>query len=56
MKVIPIPQLTDNYAYLVVDEGTQEAGIVDCAEASPVMAAVQREGVRLTAILPTPSR
>jgi hydroxyacylglutathione hydrolase len=53
MKVIPIPQLMDNYAYLVVDESTNEAGIVDCAEAQPVLAVVEREGVDLTAILPT---
>lgn len=53
MRVIPIPQLMDNYAYLVVDEKSGEAGIVDCAEAEPVLAAVAREQVRLTAILPT---
>lgn len=53
MKVIPIPQLSDNYAYLVIDERTRAAGIVDCAEAAPVLAAVEREGVQLTAILPT---
>jgi hydroxyacylglutathione hydrolase len=53
MKVIPIPQLMDNYAYLVIDEATREAGIVDCAEAEPVLEAVAREGVTLTAILPT---
>jgi hydroxyacylglutathione hydrolase len=53
MKVIPIPQLMDNYAYLVVDESSNEAGIVDCAEAQPVLAVVQSEGVDLTAILPT---
>ncbi len=53
MRVIPIPQLSDNYAYLVVDEGTREAGIVDCAEAAPVLAAVKREKANLTAILPT---
>lgn len=53
MKVIPIPQLMDNYAYLVVDESRNEAGIVDCAEAQPVLAAVKNEGVDLTAILPT---
>jgi hydroxyacylglutathione hydrolase len=53
MKVIPVPQLMDNYAYLVVDESTGEAGIVDCAEAAPVLRAVEREGVRLTAVLPT---
>ena len=53
MKVVPVPQLMDNYAYLVIDEGTRHAGIVDCAEAGPVLAAVQREQVRLTAVLPT---
>jgi hydroxyacylglutathione hydrolase len=53
MRVIPIPQLSDNYAYLVVDERTSEAGIVDCAEAGPVLAAVKREKAKLTAILPT---
>jgi len=53
MKVVPIPQLMDNYAYLVIDESTKRAGIVDCAEAEPVLATVKREGVQLTAILPT---
>ncbi len=53
MKVVAIPQLSDNYAYLVVDEPTKKAGIVDCAEAAPVLDAVAREGVTLTAILPT---
>jgi hydroxyacylglutathione hydrolase len=53
MKVLPIHQLMDNYAYLVVDEDTGKAGIVDCAEAEPVLRAVEREGVTLIAILPT---
>lgn len=53
MKVIPIPVLMDNYAYLVVDEATNEAGIVDPAEAKPVAAVVRREGVRLTTIMNT---
>jgi hydroxyacylglutathione hydrolase len=53
MKVVAVPQLTDNYAYLVIDETTRQAGIVDCAEAEPVLQAVAREQVTLTAILPT---
>lgn len=53
MKVVVVPQLMDNYAYLVVDEASGEAGIVDCAEAEPVLQAVAREQVRLAAILPT---
>ncbi|GIW41587.1 MAG: hydroxyacylglutathione hydrolase [Candidatus Binatia bacterium] len=53
MKVVPVPQLVDNYAYLVVDESTGKAAVVDCAEAGPVLDAVRREGVELVSILPT---
>lgn len=53
MKVVPIPQLADNYAYLIIDPATKEAGIVDCAEPDPILETVEREGVTLTAILPT---
>jgi len=53
MRVVAIPELMDNFAYLIVDESNQQAGIVDCAEAEPVLAAVERERVRLTEILPT---
>jgi len=53
MRVIPIPQLLDNYAYLVIDEARGQAGVVDCAEAAPVLRAVQEHGVELIAILPT---
>ncbi len=53
MRVIPIPQLSDNYAYLIIDEPTKEAGIVDCAEAEPVLRVLREHGVRLAAILPT---
>ena len=53
MRVVPIPQLMDNYAYLVIDESTRDAGIVDCAEAAPVLNAVAQEKTKLTAILPT---
>jgi len=53
MRVIPIPQLSDNYAYLVVDTETHQAGIVDCAEAAPVLRTVRETGVELVAILPT---
>ena len=53
MKVVPVGQLADNYAYLVIDPGTREAAVVDCAEAEPVLAAVERERVRLTTVLAT---
>lgn len=53
MKVVPVPQLSDNYAYLVIDERDGTAGVVDCAEAEPVLQAAAGAGARLTAILPT---
>lgn len=53
MDVIPIPQLSDNYAYLIVDPASGDAGIVDCAQAAPVLAEVARRGVRLRTVLAT---
>jgi hydroxyacylglutathione hydrolase len=53
MRVIPIPQLSDNYAYLVIDEPTKRAGIVDCSEADKVWPVIEKNGVDLVAILPT---
>lgn len=53
MRVVPVEQLSDNYAYLVIDEARGVAGVVDVAEAGPVLEAARREGVELVAILST---
>jgi hydroxyacylglutathione hydrolase len=53
MAIIPVPQLSDNYAYLIVDDATRECGVVDCAEADKVLAAVKQHGLKLTTVLPT---
>jgi hydroxyacylglutathione hydrolase len=53
MRVTPIPCLKDNYAYLVVCEETNQAGVVDPSEAEPVLQAVQAAKVELVAILNT---
>jgi hydroxyacylglutathione hydrolase len=50
MRVVTIPCLSDNYAYLVICEASGEAAVVDPSEAGPVFEAVKREQVRLTAI------
>jgi hydroxyacylglutathione hydrolase len=52
MRVIPVPCLKDNYAYLLVDDA-KDAVIVDASEAVPVRDAVKREGVRVRAIWST---
>jgi len=49
-RVEPIACLKDNYAYLVVCDETREATIVDPSEGPPVIAAVERAGVKLVAI------
>ena len=53
MRVIPVPQLSDNYAYLIIDARSRTAAVVDCAEAEPVLRAASDAGVELIAILPT---
>jgi len=53
MRVLPVPCLSDNYAYLLVAEGSDEAVVIDPSEASPVIAALEREGLKLAAILNT---
>lgn len=53
MDVVAVPQLSDNYAYLLIDPATRDAAIVDCAEAEPVLAEVAKQGVRLVAVLAT---
>lgn len=53
LRVTAIPQLSDNYAYLIVDDSTDKAAVVDCAEAPAVLQAVKESRVDLMAILPT---
>jgi hydroxyacylglutathione hydrolase len=48
MRVVPVPCLKDNFAYLVID-GTR-AAVVDPSEAPPIEEALAREGVTLAAV------
>ncbi len=53
IRVVHVDQLMDNYAYLVIDEESGDAGVVDVAEADSVLAAAVAEGVQIVAILST---
>lgn len=53
MRVIPVPCLSDNYAYIVAKDGSKEAFVVDPSEAAPVVEALEREGLTLVAIVNT---
>lgn len=51
MKIIPLPAFADNYLWLVHDGS--RALVVDPGDAQPVLDALQRAGLQLTAILVT---
>jgi len=53
MAFIIVPQLSDNFAYLVVDDASKECAVVDCAEAGKVIAAAEQHFVNLVAVLTT---
>ena len=53
MKIITIPCLQDNFAYLLICTKTQHAAVVDPSEATPVISEIERQGVKLTTILNT---
>lgn len=49
MRVLPVPCLQDNYAYVLAG-GSTACVVVDPSEAPPVLDALQREGLTLGAI------
>ncbi len=51
MRIVVVPNLEDNYAYLVIDG--DRAAVVDPGQAAPILAAAAREGVTLTAVWAT---
>ncbi|XP_045478223.1 hydroxyacylglutathione hydrolase, mitochondrial isoform X2 [Harmonia axyridis] len=53
MGVTVLPALSDNYMYLIVDENTRQAAVVDPVEPQKVLDAVARQNVNLTKILTT---
>jgi hydroxyacylglutathione hydrolase len=53
MRVLPVPCLRDNYAYLLAGEGAKTALVVDPSEAGPVLAALEQHGLELVGILNT---
>jgi hydroxyacylglutathione hydrolase len=52
MRIVPVPCLKDNYAYLVIAK-RGDAAIVDASEAPPIQAALEREGANPRAIWST---
>jgi len=53
MEVLLVPQLADNYGYLLIGPDRKTAAVVDCADARAVAAALRERGLGLEAILST---
>ncbi|CAH2307414.1 hydroxyacylglutathione hydrolase, mitochondrial isoform X1 [Pelobates cultripes] len=53
MKIELLPALSDNYMYLLIDEESKEAAIVDPVQPQKVVEAVRKHGVKLTTVLTT---
>ncbi|XP_064370845.1 probable hydrolase PNKD isoform X1 [Dromaius novaehollandiae] len=53
VKILPIPVLSNNYSYLVIDTGSGRAAVVDPSDPLAVQAVIEEEGVLLEAILCT---
>jgi len=53
MKVKLLPALQDNYMYMIIDEETKEAAVVDPVEPDKCFNALREENVTLTHILTT---
>lgn len=47
MKVVPVPVRSDNYAYLLIDEATLKAAVVDPFDVQKVIDAAKKEGVTI---------
>ena len=53
MNVIVVPCLHDNYSYILFDDVSNEAVVVDPSEAWPVLQELEKNQLSLTAVLCT---
>ena len=53
MNVIPIPCLSDNYAYIIYDDNTKIVSVIDPSEASPIISYLNKKKLKLNYILNT---
>ena len=53
MRIEIIPCLKDNYSYLLIDESTNTACVIDPSEAGPVINFIEKENITLKYILNT---
>jgi hydroxyacylglutathione hydrolase len=50
LEIVPVPAFSDNYLWLVHDDGSGETAVVDPGDPAPVLAELDRRGWALTQI------
>jgi len=55
VEIHPVPALSDNYMYLIIDAATRQAAVVDPVEPLKLMNEASRRGLQITAVLTTHS-
>jgi hydroxyacylglutathione hydrolase len=53
MKIVTVPCLTDNYAFIAHDEATGATAVIDVPEAAPILNALRQRGWQASHILIT---
>ncbi len=53
LSILPIPQLKDNYAYLIHDSSKNVTAVVDPSEPTPILEELKKQGWKLDFILNT---
>ena len=51
LTLLTVPCLDDNYAFIIANETTKEAAVIDAPEAAPINAALAQTDYRLTTVL-----
>ncbi|WP_297774450.1 hydroxyacylglutathione hydrolase [uncultured Roseovarius sp.] len=53
LQIVTVPCLSDNYAYLAHDPGTDETAVIDVPEAGPILQALEKQGWTASKVLLT---
>ncbi len=53
MRIIPVPCRSDNYAYIVIDQSSNKAAVVDPYDVPKVISAASDAGVEIVGALTT---
>lgn len=53
IKIIPVPQLYDNYGYIITDTSTGDAVVIDVSDAAVFQRCLQQYSIKPSAILST---